>query len=68
MPTKIYLVTRSTRYKSLSTYEKSIDEICAFETLCFYSFVTFPNGAASIISFKKINTKNTYKYIKITTY
>ena len=32
MPTKIYLVTRSTRYKSLSTYEKSIDEICAFET------------------------------------
>lgn len=33
MCTNIYLFTRSTRYNSLPTYEKSIDEFCAFESL-----------------------------------
>ncbi len=45
MCTKIYLVTRSTRYNSLPTYEKSIDEVRAFESLAaarrfFYDFKT----------------------------
>lgn len=33
MCTKIYLVTRSTRYVSLPAFEKSIDEFRAFESL-----------------------------------